>query len=100
MTNVTIFADQTPWSNRRHDNTHGAEFIETISYQTAKVGQAAAEEAFHCTNAPEEILSEGELTIASYWGKRRSLSVGDVVSVDGVWYRCESFGWKIIEKTA
>ena len=27
----------------------------------------------------------------------RSLSVGDYVSVDGLWYRCEGIGWK--EKT-
>jgi hypothetical protein len=29
----------------------------------------------------------------------RSLSVGDFVEVDGVWYRCEGMGWKVVEDT-
>ena len=93
---IRIFEDQTPFNQRKCDNSHTKVYIETISYYTQTSGESAADEAFHCSNAPEEILSEAQKIIASYWKGRRSLSVGDIVEVDGISYRCESFGWKIV----
>jgi hypothetical protein len=37
---------------------------------------------------------EVELSDAYYEGKNRSLSVGDVVVVDGVSYACQGSGWR------
>lgn len=51
-------------------------------------GQDAAEEAFDLTNNP----SRNDERVAVY-GTHRSISVGDIVEVDGVAYLCDSFGW-------
>ncbi len=54
-------------------------------------GEAAANEAFDLTNNParqEERLER--------YGRFRSVSVGDIVNVDGVEYLCDSFGWSQI----
>ena len=62
-------------------------------YFTTLEGEAAAEQAFHLTNAPKEILSDGEKwMIRDYRGP--CLSVGDVVKVDEVEYLCASTGWE------
>lgn len=69
----------------------------TFTYFTDKDGEAAAEEAYHITNAPGEYLeSEFEQHIAEQFRATRtmSLSVGDVVRVgDRVEYLCASQGW-------
>ena len=54
---------------------------------------------FHIFNAPEEILSDWEQVLARDFraGGNYSLSVGDVVEVDGKQFLCESFGWKELE---
>lgn len=61
-----------------------------------KEGKDVAEQMFHILNAPEEILSEWEQTLAKDFRKdgNYSLSVGDVVEVDGKQFLCKSFGWK------
>ena len=51
-------------------------------------GEEGAEEAFDLTNNP----SRQEEREARY-GRYRSVSVGDIVEVDGVDFLCESFGW-------
>ena len=76
-------------------------------YTTDKSGESAAEEAFHISNAPEELLSAREKDIKVRW-KGRSLSVGDIVIVaecsDNVLnqthYLCCSNGWKQLKITS
>lgn len=63
------------------------------TYITEAKGEEAAEEAFHIFNAPLELLQEWQQYIAKSY-KGTSLSVGDVVEVDGVEYICCSFGWE------
>ena len=64
-----------------------------------KPGKEAAEQMFHICNAPEEILEDWERFIAEKFREpgNYSLSVGDVVEVDGTQWLCESFGWKELE---
>lgn len=52
-------------------------------------GEAAAEEMFDLSNNPCR-QEERDLK----WGQHRSLSVGDVVHVDGRSFLCCSVGWK------
>jgi hypothetical protein len=74
-----------------------------LLYYTNRCGEDAAEEAFHISNAPDELLSAREKNIKLLW-KGRSLSVGDLVIVtqqeDEVFtqkqYLCCSCGWKEI----
>jgi len=54
-------------------------------------GEDAAEEAFDLTNNPSRQAEREEK-----YGRGKSVSVGDVVEVDGVNYICESFGWAIL----
>ena len=68
----------------------------TFTYFTDKDGEEAAQECYHITNAPEEILNEFEQHIAGLFRstKTMSLSVGDVVRVgDQMEYLCASEGW-------
>jgi hypothetical protein len=68
----------------------------TFTYFTDKDGEEAAQECYHITNAPLEILNEFEKHIAEQFRatKTMSLSVGDVVRVgDEVEYLCASEGW-------
>ena len=59
-------------------------------------GEKAAEKMFHIFNAPEEFLKDDERILAEDFRSKDnySLSVGDVVEVDGEHFLCESFGWK------
>jgi hypothetical protein len=67
---------------------------ELFSYYTQFSGEAAAEEAFHITGAPDECLTnEQRYILKSNNYKGPSVSVGDVVSVDGVKFLCDSSGW-------
>lgn len=75
-----------------------------LTYVSDLQGEAAAEEAFHLTNAPADYLSESQqemLALLDYKGP--SLSVGDVVRVEPYpkkhstpadYYLCKSFGWE------
>jgi hypothetical protein len=68
------------------------------TYITEAKGQEAAEEAFHIFNAPESMLEEWQQYIArGYSGP--SLSVGDIVEVNGEEYLCCSMGWKKRDET-
>jgi len=53
--------------------------------------------AFHQTQNLTRPWPENEDVIASKDGSRRSTSVGDVVVIDGVAWRCEMAGWTEIE---
>lgn len=57
---------------------------------TSLTGEDAAEEMFDLTNNPSR-QNERHST----YGLGRSLSSGDVVSVDGTRYACLSMGWEI-----
>jgi hypothetical protein len=48
----------------------------------------AAEEVFDLTNNPSRQTEREDL-----YGRGRSVSVGDIVNVDGVDYLCASMGW-------
>ena len=65
-----------------------------LEYTSKQIGVAAAEEAFKIFNAPEEFLDVDELRLMKLC-KRHSLSVGDVVQVDGIDYLCAGVGWKV-----
>jgi hypothetical protein len=54
-------------------------------------GEAVAEEVFDLTNNPCRQDEREEL-----YGRFRSVSVGDIVNVDGVDYLCCSVGWRVI----
>ena len=51
-------------------------------------GEAVAEEVFDLTNNPSRQAEREEL-----YGRFRSVSVGDIVNVDGADYLCCSQGW-------
>jgi hypothetical protein len=95
MAIITIFS--APATLRREmygDNV--LQFVEEILFsyarhapiEVAQEGKAAAEEAFVLTNNPSR-QSEREQT----YGRGPSVSVGDVVDVDGVRFLCLPFGW-------
>ncbi len=75
---------------------------EGISYGSALIGEEAAEEAFHITNAPDDCLEDSQKQILKEQDFRGpSLSVGDVVKVGPIireslpeYYMCKSFGWE------
>lgn len=88
----------------RFTETMDAEREFALCYYSDKTGEAAAEEAFHISNAPDALrLSAREKNIKLLW-KVRSLSVGDLVIVtqqdDEVFtqkqYLCCGCGWKEI----
>lgn len=51
-------------------------------------GKEAAEEIFDLTNNPERQKER-----LKTYGNHRSLSLGDIVNVDGTNYLCAKFGW-------
>lgn len=51
-------------------------------------GEAAAEEVFDLTNNPCRQEEREEL-----YGRYRSVSVGDIINVDGTDWLCASLGW-------
>jgi hypothetical protein len=64
-----------------------------FTYSTNATGEAAAEEAFYIFNAPHDALEEWQkLIVEGYHGA--SISVGDIVEVDGVEYLCASMSWE------
>ncbi len=54
-------------------------------------GMDVAEEIFDLTNNPGRQDEREEL-----YGRHRSVSVGDIVNVDGTDYLCASMGWKVL----
>jgi hypothetical protein len=53
------------------------------------IGKDAAEEMFDLTNNPDRQEEREQV-----YGRQRSVSVGDIVEVNGVNYLCLSTGWK------
>ena len=77
-----------------------------LEFRTTSKGESAAEEAFHITNAPEEMLTEEQKIILKDTGfKGPSLSVGDIVKISPIvhgsylpeYYLCKSVGWEKFE---
>ena len=62
--------------------------LRTLDFPTLQ-GQDAAEEVFDLSNNPGRYEERSEL-----YGQGRSLSVGDIVTVDGVDWLCCSMGWQ------
>ena len=73
------------------------EFLNNGVYKTVadfflnEENESAAEEVFDLTNNPNRQYEREK-----YYGRKRSVSVGDIIEVDGVKYLCCSFGWKAI----
>jgi hypothetical protein len=61
------------------------------SFFVSEDGEAAAEVMFDMTNNPAR-----EYERAKYYSRGRSVSVGDIIEVDGVNYLCCSCGWEIV----
>lgn len=70
---------------------HVNKYIEVASYESKITGQWGAEQAFDLTNNPSR-QEEREVR----YGNHRSVSVGDIVEVDGVNYLCLPNGWEQI----
>ena len=66
--------------------------------ESSRTGEAVAERAFHILNVDGDQLEGLESSIAERYRAKElhSLSVGDVVQVNEIFYRCDSFSWSII----
>lgn len=92
----------TDWS--REDVDYSIILRRAGSFATSDMGEAAAETAYAiCNSYPGELFCSTIYAddVALYRrDKNRSLSVGDAVTVDGVWYVCGDFGWNRIDNPA
>ena len=99
MTEVEIYLNED--GEHRFTEQEDAHRKFAFWYWTTKTGEDAAQEAFHISNAPDELLSPREKDIKLRW-KGRSLSVGDTVlvrpksygSYQDKSYLCCGSGWK------
>lgn len=64
-------------------------YAEVFSVKVNATGLQAADECFDLSNNP--MREEDRLLL---WGRRRSLSVGDVVHTEGDSFLCLPFGWQ------
>lgn len=64
-------------------------YIDSGSFFLDQTGEDAAEEVFDLTNNPSRQREREE-----YYGRKRSISVGDIVEVDGNLFLCNEVGWK------
>lgn len=70
---------------------HYERYLSLPSMTCWMAGEDAAEELFDLTNNP----SRQDERVRCY-GNGRSLSVGDIVCVDGVDFVCASSGWEVL----
>jgi hypothetical protein len=90
---------ENPWAIQRRVTST---FVLRIK-PTQQSWEELAEEAFHITNAPEELLSEYQQCWLKFHHRTNlrapSLSVGDVVQVthefNTEFYLCRSSGWEV-----
>lgn len=85
----------------REEVTSGpGKLVEVFSMACEEMGHDAAELAYSvCNSSPDEMygLVGHEADVARWAGNRqRSMSVGDVVEVDGVRWICESMGFRAL----
>lgn len=110
MTNTKVIVFHLPWTVEHHEIREDwfQERFEQIRFNCEETGEAAAELAFHLTNAPEECLKEDQVNLLKELQfKGPSLSVGDIVRVAPYlqncnsalpeYYMCKSFGWEKFE---
>lgn len=69
-----------------------SQYTESVEFELEGSDEDLAEEMFDLTNNP----SRQQERIEKY-GNGKSLSVGDLVSVDERIYLCDSFGWVLIK---
>ena len=81
---ITFYGKDPIAAHREFNGRHEAIF----AVPTELKGEAAAEEMFDLSNNPGRDDER-----AAKWGPHRSLSVGDVVHVDGESFLCVSVGW-------
>ena len=90
--------EESPWMIQRRTTSTFILPVKPVN----NAWEALAEEAFHITNAPEELLSEPQKEWERIHRKNRapSLSVGDVVQVTHPhgteFYLCRSSGWESV----
>jgi len=91
-----LSSEENPWAVQRRITST----LELDVRPTQTSWADVAEEVFHITNAPEELLSEDQKALCEVHRKNRfsSLSVGDVVQVTHnhgtEFFLCQSSGWK------
>jgi hypothetical protein len=71
--------------------THFHEYEVCPAITVVQSGESAADEAFDLTNNPSR-QDEREIK----YGRGPSVSVGDIVEVDGVNYICMPLGWRVL----
>ena len=99
-----LSSEENPWAvQRRITSTFELDARPTQTLRDWRDNESwadVAEEVFHITNAPEELLSEDQKALSEIHHKNRasSLSVGDVVQVTHQhgteFFLCQSSGWK------
>jgi hypothetical protein len=60
-------------------------------FEVEQSGEAAAEEVFDLTGNPSRQAERDEK-----YGSHRSVSVGDIIEVDGIDYFCAPIGWEVV----
>jgi hypothetical protein len=68
---------------------HRTGYFQVADFEVDLKGEAAAEEAFDRSNNPGRIIARVDT-----FGNKRSVSVGDIVVVDGVEFACMPAGWE------
>lgn len=87
----------TPFSVSQHPHYKNLDTFERFSFELKSRApgdpEDIAEEVFDVMNNPSRINERN-----SYVGRNtRSLSIGDVVEIDGVFLTCDTFGWQRLE---
>lgn len=67
------------------------EKVAVVTVEGVEADEGIAEEVFDLTNNPYRQAEREKL-----YGRHRSISMGDVIEVQGVKYLCESVGWTVI----
>ena len=88
---INFYTSKTPEDTARKLLSEDAYFtLKTVDIPS-KSGEDVAEELFDLSNNPGREDERQEV-----YGNHRSISVGDVITVDGVNYLCASIGWKVL----
>ncbi len=105
MTTVTIYQQTNPNGRTYFDGYQaGDEMRQVFAYDDevhVDYPEARCDRAFHLFNAPPDFLVPADQAIAEAFHARRlpSLSIGDVVVVEGGAYACTRDGWEQVTLT-